>query len=424
MKYQKPRGTRDILPEEVKIKKKIEHIIEYTFSLYNFEEIITPSFESKGLFTLSVGDATDIVEKEMYTFFDKKGYEYALRPEGTAPVVRAVIENNMLSQKKILKLFYRGSMYRYERQQRGRYREFYQMGLELFGTGSAYADAEILLLVSQVLDNLDIRNAKLYINSLGCPSCRENYRNVLNKYIEEKKASLCVDCQQRLQRNVLRILDCKIDKENLANVPAMMDYLCDDCSSHHRQLVSLLEELDIKCEVDTKLVRGLDYYTRTVFEVKHPEFTSGQDTICAGGRYDYLVEKLGGERTPAIGFAWGLDRLMEVVNVEKISIPKDLLTEKKIVFFSYLGEKARRKGLKIVTDLRKLNIKVESMLYEEGSLKAQLRYANKINAAYAIILGDNELQKSTVVVRDMRNNTQEECKIDELYEYIRNKVEE
>jgi histidyl-tRNA synthetase len=424
MKYQRPRGTRDILPEEVKIKKKIENVIEHVFLLYNFEEIITPLFESKDLFTCSVGDTTDIVEKEMYTFFDRKGYEFALRPEGTASVVRAVVENNLLSQKRILKLFYRGSMYRYERQQRGRYREFYQMGLELFGAESAYADVEILLIVSHIMDNLNIEDAKLYINSLGCPSCRENYRYVLSKYIEDRKALLCADCQRRLQRNVLRVLDCKIDGENLADAPAAIDYLCEDCNSHYKQLISLLEELNVKYEVDKKLVRGIDYYTRTVFEVKHPAFTSGQDTICAGGRYDYLVEKLGGERTPAIGFAWGIDRLMEVVDVDKIPTPKDLLTEKKIVFFSYLGEEARRRGLKIVTDLRKSNIKVESMLYEGSSLKSQLRYANKINAAYAIILGDSELQRSIVLVRDMKNNTQEECSIDKICEYIKDKMED
>lgn len=419
MSYSAPRGTKDIFGEEAKIRHLLETKAREILARWGYEEISTPIFENVGLFTRSIGETTDIVEKEMYIFKDKKGRELALRPEGTAPVVRAGIEHGLLNPGKITKFFYSGPFYRYERPQAGRQREFYQIGVEFFGANSPYADFEVLSLAREYFQKLDIKY-NLYLNNLGCPNCRPEYRKILIKFLEEVitskgKNNLCADCQRRIEKNPLRVLDCKIDsKIRQEGMPLLKDYVCTSCSEHFVQLLDLLNEEKIVYQIDPYLVRGIDYYTRTIFEFK--EVITPEDTFCAGGRYDNLVKELGGPDIPAVGWAIGVERLMEVLSRERVS---GELETKTLIYLAAIGEKARREGMKIVQNLRSEGFIVETGLYEEKSLKAQMREADSLSAKYVLILGENELNRKVTTLRDMQTKEQKEIKLENLTSTLR-----
>ena len=306
--YKAPRGTHDIYGQMALALEELDKISRNVFRKHNFKEIKTPMFEDVALFTRSIGEATDIVEKEMYVFEDRKGRKLALRPEGTASLVRAYIEHRLDMEEPIGKFFYCGDMFRYERPQAGRYREFLQMGAEYLGNPNPNADVEIILLAKEILSTLNINDVVIHINSLGCANCRPIFRQKLVDYFSSIQ-DLCEDCKRRLEKNPLRLLDCKIDSQKFQNVPTMQECLCDDCKNHFEQVQSLLKSVDCKYTVDDKLVRGLDYYTRTVFEVRSNAVGS-QDAICAGGRYDNLVKELGGQQIPSVGFALGSERVL------------------------------------------------------------------------------------------------------------------
>lgn len=425
MVYSVPRGTKDIFGKEAKIRHFLETKAKEIFSRWGYEEITTPIFEDASLFTRSIGETTDIVEKEMYVFRDKRGRALALRPEGTAPVVRAVIENMLVSPGKISKFFYSGPFYRYERPQAGRQREFYQIGVEFFGSSSPYADFEVITLAIEYFQNLGLKKFNLYLNNLGCPNCRPKYRKVLTEFLEKEKSKLCADCQRRISRNPLRVLDCKIDSSipPKGGIPLLKDYLCETCRNHFQELLNLLAEEKTEYQIDPYLVRGIDYYTRTIFEFKPKESGKTQDTLrlssglsktetfAAGGRYDNLVKELGGPDIPAVGWAIGVERLIETLSKEQLS--KELET-KTLIYLATVGEKARREGLKILQNLRREDFSVETGLYEEKSLKAQMREADSLNAKFVLILGEDELTRKMITLRNMLTKEQKEIKLENL----------
>ena len=413
MVYSVPRGTKDIFGEEAKIRNFLETKAREIFKCWGYEEISTPIFEDVSLFTRSIGETTDIVEKEMYIFKDKKGRTLALRPEGTAPVVRAVIEHKLITPGNINKFFYFGPFYRYERPQAGRQREFYQIGVEFFGASSPYADFEVLSLAIEYFNELSLKKYNLYLNNLGCPNCRPEYRKVLIKFLEKEKGKLCADCQRRIEKNPLRVLDCKIDSgSSRRRIPLLKDYVCDSCKKHFQELLNLLAEEKIEYQIDPYLVRGIDYYTRTIFEFKgRPGSNAGLDTFAAGGRYDNLVKELGGEDIPAVGWAIGVERLLERLSEEQWSKelkPKDL------IYLATIGEKARKEGLKIIQNLRREGFFIEVGLYKEKSLKAQMREADSLKAKYVLILGENEVTRKVIILRNMLTKEQKEIKLENL----------
>ncbi len=431
MVYSAPRGTKDIFGEEAKIRHFLDTKAREIFARWNYQEISTPIFEEVNLFTRSVGETTDIVEKEMYVFKDKRERLLALRPEGTAPVVRAAIENALISPGKISKFFYSGPFYRYERPQAGRQREFYQIGVEFFGSVSPYADFEVLSLAVEYFHNLGLKEYNLFLNNLGCPNCRPEYRKALKDYLVQLPHSptatsqLCADCQRRIEKNPLRVLDCKIDSKNIhGRIPLIKDYVCESCNKHFQELLALLTENKISYQIDPYLVRGIDYYTRTIFEFKNSvpgsnagleRFSSGsQDTFAAGGRYDNLVKELGGEDIPAVGWAIGVERLIKQLSKEFISQELRAKSQEQLIYLATIGEKARKEGLKIVQTLRGAGFTVETGLYEEKSLKAQMREADGLKAKYVLILGEDELNRKVTTLRDMQTKEQKEIKLDNL----------
>ncbi len=431
MVYSAPRGTKDIFGEEAKIRHFLDTQARELFARWNYQEISTPVFEEVSLFTRSVGETTDIVEKEMYVFKDKRERVLVLRPEGTAPVVRAAIENKLISPGKISKFFYSGPFYRYERPQAGRQREFYQLGVEFFGSVSPYADFEVLSLAIEYFANLGLKEYNLFLNNLGCPNCRPEYRKVLIQFLEKEKDKLCPDCQRRIEKNPLRVLDCKIDSKNIrGRIPLLKDYICESCSKHSRELLVLLTENKISYQIDPYLVRGIDYYTRTIFEFKGASTSHGsEDTFAAGGRYDSLVKELGGEDIPAVGWAIGLERLLELLSSEQVS--QELrakspafggINSEKLIYLATIGEKARKEGLRIVGNLRREGFTVETGVYEEKSLKAQMREADNLKAKFVLILGEDELNRQVTALRDMQTKEQKEIKLENissvLKEYI------
>lgn len=413
MVYSVPRGTKDIFGEEAKIRHFLETKAGEIFSRWGYEEIATPIFEDAALFTRSIGETTDIVEKEMYIFKDKKGRTLALRPEGTAPVARAVIENKLISPGKISKFFYSGPFYRYERPQTGRQREFYQIGVEFFGSSSPYADFEVITLAIEYFQNLGLKKFNLYLNNLGCPNCRPKYRKVLSEFLEKEKKNLCTNCQRRIKRNPLRVLDCKIDSQKQKNLPLLKDYLCETCKTHFQELLNLLTEEKIDYQIDPYLVRGIDYYTRTIFEFKEASASiRAQNTFAAGGRYDNLVKELGGPDIPAVGWAIGVERLLELLSRERVS--RELET-KSLIYLATVGERTRKEGLKILQNLRREGFFVETGLYyEEKSLKAQMREADSLNAKYVLILGEDELNCEVITLRNMLTKEQKEIELENL----------
>lgn len=402
-------GMKDILPGEVEKWHFIEEIAKKIFKNYNYKEIRTPMLELTALFKRGVGETTDIVEKEMYTFDDKDGTSLSLRPEGTACVVRSYIENNIYGSEQLTKYYYMGEMYRHERPQKGRYRAFHQIGAEYFGASSYLADAEMILMIEDLLKNLSITNYTFYINSIGCSACRPVYKNKLIEFFSNHKEHLCENCQRRLSTNPLRVLDCKNEscKKISENAPSIIDNLCDDCSKYHNNLIEKLNALNVNYKVDPKIVRGLDYYVKTTFEVRvDSSFLGSQNTILGGGRYNGLVKELGGNDVEAIGFAMGVERVLLLLSEMKFENSLDY-------FIIGLGEKAVDTLLKIVRTLRNKNLAIE-FDPRMGSLKSQMRLANKLNAKKVIIIGENETEKNIYIEKDMLNSTQTECSLSEL----------
>jgi histidyl-tRNA synthetase len=412
--YKAPRGTHDIFGQLVLALERLDLISRTIFKKHNFKEIKTPIFEDVNLFTRSIGESTDIVEKEMYVFEDRKGRKLALRPEGTASLVRAYIEHNFNQTEPVGKFFYSGEMFRYERPQAGRYRQFSQMGAEYFGNSNPNADAEIILVASEILKSLGIKDIKIHLNSLGCSSCRAKFRKKLVEYFSSI-SDLCQDCQRRLDKNPLRLLDCKIDAGKFQNVPTMQECLCKDCNSHFEQVQSLLKSVGCEYEINHKLVRGLDYYTKTVFEVRSSSVGS-QDALCAGGRYDNLVEELGGLQVPSVGFALGCERVL--IAAEKNSFFDNLNTDD-LVFIAIADEELFNHAFifanKLLSNKDNLcsefglnsNIIVEGP-FNNKSLKSQFKLADRLNAKKTIIFGKNEFDNGKIVIKDMETQEQKE----------------
>jgi len=413
--YQAPRGTSDTLPGEQAYWRYIEQKAVDLCQLYGYQRIDTPAFEDTRLFSRSIGEGTDIVEKEMYTFEDKGGKQITLRPEGTAPVCRAYLEHGMHNLPQPVKLYYLTSIFRYERPQSGRYREHRQFGCEVFGDSAPALDAEVIDIAWQLFSSLGIGHLSLNLNSIGCRECRPGYLIVLQDYYARYVQDLCLDCKARLKRNPLRLLDCKkpLCRQVASSAPQSVNSLCPQCGEHFERLKGYLELLKLPFVVNHCLVRGLDYYTRTVFEVQ-PEAEGAQSTLGGGGRYDYLIEELGGKPTPAMGFASGMERI--VLNLKKQGIAVPVLPQPQ-VFVAYLGDEARSEAVRLTSVLRRAGIGVIEAVAGK-SLKAQLRQANTLNVSYAVIIGDQEIKTGTVVLRNMVTSEQETIPVIHLPEHL------
>lgn len=394
---QKPKGTRDILPQDSYKWQYVENTCNNIFKNYGFKEIRLPVFENTELFERGVGDTTDVVQKEMYTFLDKGDRSITLRPEGTAGVVRAYIENGMASLPSPIKMYYAMPMYRYENVQKGRFREFRQIGAEIIGTSSYLADVELITMANEIINNLNIPDITLNINSIGCPTCREQYQEELKKFIGSNLENYCDTCKIRFEKNPMRILDCKEKrcKELNQGAPIILDYLCEECKNHFEEVKSSLNNIGIPYVIDSNIVRGLDYYTKTVFE-----FVSEKEryTVLAGGRYDGLIEELGGQKTEAIGFAMGEDRLIDIL--EKYGIQEKIEIRKADLFIVAIGGKAIKESQILANSLRKNNKYIETDICNR-SVKASLKYADKIKSKYTLVLGDNEIDCKICNIKDM-----------------------
>ena len=403
---QKPKGTKDLLPTDTAKWQFIEYTIKSVLENYAFNEIRVPVFEHTELFLRGVGETTDVVQKEMYTFKDKGDRSITLRPEGTAGVVRAYIENGMASLPSPIKLWYNITAYRYENVQKGRLREFHQIGAELIGTNNYMADAELITMANEIFRSLNIKNIKLEINSIGCPVCRAKYQEALREYIGKNIDKYCSDCKRRLEKNPMRILDCKVEscKEQNQNAPVILDYLCEECKEHFEKVQEILRECDIKYEINPKIVRGLDYYTKTVFEFIDEE--EGL-TVLAGGRYDGLVKELEGQDTPAVGFALGMERLLELFD----KYNENIEVKKPEIFVATIGEEANKYATRLVQKLRAEGKYVVKDITGKG-LNAQFKYANKIGAKYVITLGDEEIKNKVGKIKNMETGEEEEYRIE------------
>ena len=407
----KPRGTTDVFPEEVVYWQRIESCARKTAAKYGFGEIRLPTLEMTELFQRGVGDTTDVVQKEMYTFQDRDGKSLTLRPEGTAGTVRAIIENGRCSDALPLKLYYILNCFRHEKPQAGRYREFWQFGVEMFGAAGAPADATVISLANSLLRTLGVKDITLHINSIGCPKCRPAYHAALKEYFSAKKDILCPTCQGRLETNPLRILDCKNPecKELAENAPKTIDYLCPECEAHFASLKRCLDAEGIEYGIDPMIVRGLDYYTKTVFEFIAP-VVGAQSTVCGGGRYDGLMKELGGPEMPGIGFGMGINRLILAMQGSGVTLEPE---NRPALYIASMGEKANETAMGIVESLRKEGIHAETDLCAR-SLKAQMKYADKLGAAYTLILGDSELESGTAKLKNMSDSTQTDVSLSDI----------
>lgn len=401
---QPPRGMRDILPGEQSYWNQVRRVLNRSVQEYGFRRIDTPVLEYANLFVRSVGEGTDIVDKELYAFTTKGGDRVAMRPEFTASVARAYIQHGMNILSKPVKLFSTGPVYRYDRPQEGRYREHHQANFDIFGEMDPILDAQIIQLASRVLGNLGIKNVQFQVNSIGCPACRREYNDLLTSYLESKKQKLCQSCKTRMESNPLRILDCKEDKcaQVSANAPQSVDHLCSECRSHFKNLLEYLDELDLPYTINPRLVRGLNYYTRTVFEI-WSEQEGKRHSLGGGGRYDGLIKSLGGEHTPAIGFGLGMDRLVMEMKRINAKVYKD---PRPRVFLAQLGEMAKKKSLKIFAELEKDGILIAES-FGRGSLKSQLRTADRLGVEVTLIIGQKEALDGTVIVKNMVSSNQE-----------------
>lgn len=394
----KPRGTEDILPSDTPLWRKIEQTAHEVCKCFGFSEIRTPVFEDTNLFQRGVGDTTDVVQKEMYTFEDKGGRSITLRPEGTASLARSFIENSLYANPQPTKLYYLISCYRYEKPQSGRLREFHQFGIECFGGTSDATDAEVISLAITFFEKLGIADLKLNLNSIGCPVCKKEYNEKLKAYFEEYKDTLCDTCKTRLEKNPMRIIDCKsnVCSEIAKNAPKMIDNLCEECQTHFNKTTEYLDAVGIKYTINPDIVRGLDYYTRTVFEITS-EALGAQSTVCGGGRYNGLVEELGGKATEGIGFAVGIERLVMIMKAQDLAQGYQTAPD---IFFASIGDMADTAVQKLVYNLRVMGISAERDLCNR-SIKAQMKYANKLAAKFSIVLGDDEITQNTADIKNM-----------------------
>lgn len=406
------KGMNDILPGEVETWQFLESTARRVFALHGFSEIRVPVVEKTELFQRSIGETTDIVEKEMYTFVDKGGTSLTLRPEGTASVMRAFIEHKMHAADPVAKLYYLGPMFRYERPQKGRYRQFHQIGVEAVGVDDPRMDAQILAMLSQFFDEIDLGEVELQINSLGCPECRPAYRRQLVAFLEARLGDLCDDCRRRFTSNPLRVLDCKAAgcREATLDAPAMLDHLCGGCEQHFAATRAYLDDLGTPYAVNRRMVRGLDYYTRTTFEMLTANL-GAQNAVAAGGRYDGLVRELGGPALPGIGFAMGVERLALLLG------DKDRISPPPALFIAALGEAAQRRAFVLMHQLQRQGLRVE-IDYQGRSLKAQMRRADKLAAPLVLIIGENELAQGVGQLRLMADSSQREIALERLHEAV------
>ena len=397
------KGTQDVLPQESHKWRFLEQSALEVAENFGFREVRTPVFEHTELFQRGVGDTTDVVQKEMYTFLDKGERSVTLRPEGTAGVVRSFLEHGLFNEPMPQKLCYLTSCYRYEKPQAGRLREFHQFGVECFGTADPAADAEVIALAKQLFDFLGVRDLRLELNSIGCKECRKEYHKALHDYFSAQKDKLCPTCLDRLDRNPMRILDCKVPScgEIAKGAPKVTDYLCDDCRAHFEQVQNYLNVMDIPFTVNPSIVRGLDYYSRTVFEFVSTSI-GAQGTVCGGGRYDGLVEEIGGPHTPALGFGLGLERLMLLMESQGLPFPE---AEKCSLYIASMGEEATRKAAALVCALRREGVHAEFDVVGR-SVKAQMKYAGKLGASFTLVLGDSELESGKAVLKNMDSGEQ------------------
>ena len=410
MLTQAPKGTQDMLPKDAHRWQTIEASVRRICALAGYREIRTPIFEHTELFQRGVGDTTDVVQKEMYTFNDKGGRSITLKPEGTAGAVRAMVESHLYADALPLKLYYVSCpCFRYEKPQSGRLRQFHQNGVEVFGAKDASVDAEIIDLAMKILAANGIGDLKLSINSIGCPECRKAYHEKLRAYLAPKLGTLCKTCQERFERNPLRILDCKEDADKLTDAPAMLDNLCPECSDHFEKLKGYLDGMGISYEIDPRIVRGLDYYTKTVFEII-TETPNGNLTVCGGGRYDGLVEELGGPATPGIGFGMGVERMIMVQDLRGIAPEAPALYD---AFVVTMGDDARMEGIRLVSELRAAGLRAD-VDHAARSMKAQFKYANKVGVRKVIVIAGDELAKGVVKLRDMAESTETEIARDSV----------
>ena len=409
--YKAPRGTSDILPEEYVYWKYIEEKAAFLCQLYGYQPLSTPIFEDAQLFTQTVAGGTDIVDKEMYIFEDKNGQELALRAEGTAPVCRAYLEHGLFNLAQPVKLYYIGPAFRYERPQSGRYRQHHQVGFEALGEADPALDAEVIEMAWQFFLSLGLSGVSIQLNSIGCKLCRHGYLEVLKQHYSSSTDRLCPDCKARLTRNPLRLLDCKkASCQNIAKTaPKIPDYLCHECQLHFQSVQKYLGTLSTPFQLNHRLVRGLDYYTRTVFEVE-PQEKEGQSTLGGGGRYDDLIEALGGKPTPGVGFAAGLERIILNLKGQHLDIPP---LPRPDVFIAYLGHEAKIQAMKIAAELRKAEI-ATIMATGDKSLKGQMRQANSLGSTNVLILGEQESRNRNVILRDMRNGEQQTIPLAEI----------
>lgn len=415
-----PRGTKDITPSESYKWNYLESKFKNLCSLYGYEEIRTPIFENTELFQRGVGDTTDIVQKEMYSFKDKGDRSITLKPEGTAGVVRAFIENKMYADAQPTKLFYITPCFRYERPQSGRQRQFHQFGIEAIGSDTPSLDAEVIELATQFLGEVGLKDLSVSINSVGCPVCRESYNEKLKKYLASKEDVLCDLCNERREKNPMRVIDCKNEtcQANIQDIPLIADNLCEDCQNHFDTIKSYLDEMNIKYEVDKKIVRGLDYYKRTAFEIISNDLGS-QSTVCGGGRYDGLVEQIGGpEGFSGIGFGLGVERLLLTLAANNIEIAKPDSTD---IFIVTIGDTAKLKAFNILKALRSNHISADKD-HLDRSVKAQFKYSNKVDAKYTIVIGDDELEKDEATLKNMNTGEQRLIKLSELVEELKKEL--
>lgn len=421
MLINKPRGTNDILPGTIEKWQALEKEVRYVSYLYGYEEIRTPIFEHTELFIRSVGETTDIVEKEMYTFLDRGERSITLRPEGTAPTVRAFVENKMFADILPRKLYYLGPMFRYDRPQAGRYRQFHQFGVEVFGTVDPGIDAEVILMAMDVLSRLGLKNLRVELNSVGCADCRPKYLEKIRNLLLPQKERLCKTCQDRYVKNPLRILDCKSKdcQEIIGGIPSIVDDLCPTCREHFNMLRIYLDKLNISYRLDPKLVRGLDYYTMTAFEIV-AEGIGAQSSICGGGRYDGLIEQCGGPPLPGIGYAMGVERILAAMELQGVTVDQ---RERCDLYIATMGEQAQIEGARILYRMRMNGIAAEKD-YLGRSLKAQMKNAARLNAPYVLILGDKELQDNVVMLRKMACSEQYEISVDKLEETLFSMIRE
>ena len=404
-----PKGTKDVLPSDSYKWQFVEKTAREVASLFGASEIRTPTFEHTEVFLRGVGETTDIVNKEMYTFLDKGGRSITLKPEGTAGVARAFVENGMNSQVLPAKLFYITQCFRYERPQAGRLREFHQFGIEFLGATDANIDAETIMLAKTFLDKVGIKNITLYLNSIGCKECRKKYQQALKEYLSDNIDKMCPLCKERLEKNPLRVLDCKNQdcKQITKDAPKILDYICDDCNSHFEKVQNLLTIAGVEFKVDPNIVRGLDYYNRTVFEFVS-ENIGAQGTVCGGGRYDGLIAQLGGSDVPGIGFAVGIERILMLLENTGVEIKNPNKVE---YYIAPMGEKESQKAFEIVCKLRQKGITAD-FDHMNRSIKAQFKYADKIGAKKVIVIGSDELTNNCVKVKDMQSGEEQMVSLD------------